>query len=178
MHSPPISRRTGGGKSTGDAMAEYEYKVVPAPTRGERAKGIKRPADRFANTLTRMMNDWSAEGWEYLRAETLPCEHRKGVLGGTTTIMQTMLVFRRARDAPAEPAAPAHLSATPESPPLRATPEPEDAPAPTPPLRARRDGADEAGEDTAAPEIPGQARHEAEDHTATDAPAPSGDERH
>ncbi len=79
----------------GILMTQYEYKVVPAPTRGERAKGVKGTPARFAHALTGVMNDLAADGWEYLRADTLPCEERSGLTGKSTTF-QNMLVFRRA----------------------------------------------------------------------------------
>ncbi|MDV4166829.1 DUF4177 domain-containing protein [Rhodovulum sp. FJ3] len=81
----------------------YEYKVVPAPHRGERAKGVKGTEARFALSLGNTINAQAAEGWEYVRAETLPCEERSGLTGKTTTFMN-MLVFRRAVEvaAPAE----------------------------------------------------------------------------
>jgi hypothetical protein len=41
------------------------------------------------------MNRLGAEGWEYLRADTLPCEERVGFTGRQTTF-QHMLIFRRA----------------------------------------------------------------------------------
>lgn len=72
----------------------FEYKVVPAPTRGKKAKGVKTAADRFAHALSEVMNELSAEGWEYLRTDTLPAEERHG-LTGRTTVFQNMLVFRR-----------------------------------------------------------------------------------
>lgn len=72
----------------------YEYKVVPAPRRGEKAKGAKSTADRFGVALAHAMNGLAAEGWEYLRAETLPCDERVG-LTGTATHFHHMLVFRR-----------------------------------------------------------------------------------
>lgn len=75
-------------------MTQYEYKVVPAPAQGMKAKGIKTPQDRFANALETTMNALAAKGWEYLRADTLPCEKRSGLTGKTTTF-QHMLVFRR-----------------------------------------------------------------------------------
>ena len=75
-------------------MHRYEYRVVPAPKRGEKAKRAKTTGDRFALALTHLMNDLGAEGWEYLRADTLPCEERVGLPGKTTTF-QNMLVFRR-----------------------------------------------------------------------------------
>lgn len=75
-------------------MAEFEYKVIPAPKRGVKAKGVKSVEDQFANALTTVMNDAAADGWEYQRTDTLPCEERSGLRGSTTTF-QNMLVFRR-----------------------------------------------------------------------------------
>lgn len=74
----------------------YEYKVIPAPTRGQKAKGIKAPEGRFANALEIEMNRLSAEGWEYLRADTLPHEERSGLTGSSTSY-RSVLVFRRAK---------------------------------------------------------------------------------
>jgi len=76
-------------------MPRYEYRVVPAPVRGEKARGLKTTADRFARAMTTLMNEMAVDGWEYLRAETLPCEERKGLTGKTVTD-QHVLVFRRA----------------------------------------------------------------------------------
>lgn len=73
----------------------FEYKVVPAPTRGKKAKGVKGTAGRFAQALSDVMNDLAADSWEYLRTDTLPAEERSG-LTGHTTVFQNMLVFRRA----------------------------------------------------------------------------------
>ena len=76
-------------------MQLYEYKVVPAPKRGQRGKGVKGTDGKFANALQLLMNEHGAEGWEYQRADTLPCEERTGLTGRTTTY-QNLLVFRRA----------------------------------------------------------------------------------
>ncbi len=82
----------------------YEYKVVPAPVRGLKAKGIKSAEDRFAHALETAMNELAGDGWEYLRADTLPCEQREGLMS-KTTVFQNMLVFRRAKkDVEAHPA--------------------------------------------------------------------------
>ena len=80
----------------------YEYKVIPAPARGLKAKGLKSPEDRFANALQTAMSEQAASGWEYLRADTLPSEQREGLIS-KTTVFQNMLVFRRikAADVPA-----------------------------------------------------------------------------
>jgi Domain of unknown function (DUF4177) len=75
-------------------MAQFEYKVVPAPVRGEKVRGAKTTQDRFAQALMTVMNDLGRDGWEYLRADTLPCEERVGFTGRQTTF-QHMLVFRR-----------------------------------------------------------------------------------
>lgn len=75
-------------------MQKFEYKVVPAPRRGEKSKAARTTPDRFALTLTLLMNDLGRDGWDYLRADTLPCEERVGFTGKATTF-QNMLVFRR-----------------------------------------------------------------------------------
>ncbi|MEN8894961.1 MAG: DUF4177 domain-containing protein [Yoonia sp.] len=76
-------------------MSQYEYKVVPAPTKGLKSKGVKTSQDRFANALETTINTLGADGWEYQRTDTLPCEERSGLTGRVTTF-QNMLVFRRA----------------------------------------------------------------------------------
>lgn len=76
-------------------MSQYEYKVVPAPKKGLKAKGIKSAENRYANALETAMNALGAEGWEYQRSETLPSEGRSGLTRRVTTF-QNMLVFRRA----------------------------------------------------------------------------------
>jgi hypothetical protein len=75
-------------------MQRFEYKVIPAPKRGEKARGVKTTEDRFAYALTNLMNQLGAEGWDYVRADALPCDERVG-LTGTKTTFQNMLVFRR-----------------------------------------------------------------------------------
>ncbi len=75
-------------------MTQFEYKVVPAPVRAEKVRGAKTVQDRFAATLQGVMNDLGRDGWEYLRADTLPVEERVGFTG-RQTVFQNMLVFRR-----------------------------------------------------------------------------------
>ena len=95
-------------------MQAFEYKAIPAPVRGTKAKGVKTTEDRFALSLTEAINEMAAEGWDYVRAETLPCEERKG-LTGTQTTFQNLLIFRRRTRDDAEPAAPPlQLTASPE----------------------------------------------------------------
>lgn len=85
-------------------MQRYEYKVLPAPRRGTKARDAKTTEDRFALTLTTLMNDLGRDGWEYQRAENLPCEERSGFTK-TKTTEQIMLVFRRTVPAGAVPVA-------------------------------------------------------------------------
>ncbi|WP_106744539.1 DUF4177 domain-containing protein [Yoonia maritima] len=89
----------------------YEYMVVPAPTRGVKAKGAKTAEDRFAIALETVMNKMAGDGWDYLRADTLPSEQREGLMG-KTTVYQNMLVFRRAKKAQ-RPKTPAPAVTTP-----------------------------------------------------------------
>lgn len=96
-------------------MPRYEYKVVPAPTKGLKGKGVKGPEARFSHALQELMNGLSGYGWEYQRAETLPSVERSG-LTGSSTEWRNILVFRRVQVSP--------LDAF----------EPELLPAPTPPV--------------------------------------------
>lgn len=75
-------------------MPHYEYIVVAAPEKAPRVKGLKGTA-RFAYALQEVMNELSQDGWEYYRAESLPDTERKGLIGGTETVMRNVLVFRR-----------------------------------------------------------------------------------
>lgn len=79
-------------------MQAYEYKVIPAPGRGDKERGLKTGAERFAHALSGLMNEMGRDGWEYWRAETLPCEERSG-LTSKTTVFHNLLVFRRPRGA-------------------------------------------------------------------------------
>jgi len=72
----------------------FEYSVVPAPKKGMKAKGIKTTEDRFAHALQQIMNEKGADGWDYVRTDTLPTEERQG-LTGRTTVYQNMMVFKR-----------------------------------------------------------------------------------
>jgi len=78
-------------------MPRYEYKVIPAPSKGQKAKGVKAPEARFALTVEELLNRMGADGWEYLRAELLPSDERSG-LTGTTVNWRNVLVFRRPKD--------------------------------------------------------------------------------
>ena len=75
-------------------MPGYEYKVVPAPRKGQKSKGLRTPEARFAYALQQLMNELATDGWEYQRAETLPSLERSG-LASSTKEWRHVLVFRR-----------------------------------------------------------------------------------
>lgn len=77
-------------------MAQYEYKVIPAPSKGEKAQGIKAPEARMANTVQALLNAQAAAGWEYMRTDTLPSDERHR-LTSTQTVNRTLMFFRRLR---------------------------------------------------------------------------------
>jgi hypothetical protein len=79
---------------TGLPMQLYEYLALPAPLRGQKIKGLKTPAERYAHEITTLLNELSSEGWEYCRSECLPSEERKG-LTGKTVVQNHLLIFRR-----------------------------------------------------------------------------------
>ena len=83
-------------------MPRYEYKVVPSPRTPKKTRGIRGDEARFAFTIEEAINASAAEGWEFMRSETLPCEHRGWFSRRTDT--QTLLVFRRGRTEIAEEA--------------------------------------------------------------------------
>jgi hypothetical protein len=91
-------------------MPRYEYKVVPAPTKGLKAKGLRTPEARFSNALQALMNTLGGDGWEYQRAETLPSVERSG-LTSSTTEWRHVLVFRRAVETQTEAFTPELLPA-------------------------------------------------------------------
>jgi len=82
-------------------MPKYEYKVVNAPTKGKKGKGVWGAEAKFANAVEVLMNQLGAEGWEYIRSDMLPLEERAG-LTKTTTVYKHLLVFRRRTGADTE----------------------------------------------------------------------------
>lgn len=76
-------------------MQQFEYKVIPAPDRGEKTRGAKTAGERYAQAMTSVLNRMAHEGWDYVRAEMLPSEERSG-LTRETTVYHNVLVFRRA----------------------------------------------------------------------------------
>lgn len=120
-------------------MPRHEYKVIPAPRRGTKSREAKTTEDRFALTLSNLMNELGRDGWEYVRSETLPTEERAGFMK-TRVVEQTMLIFRRtlggAGVGAAEPAAlrPVVAPVVAELPTPRLGPAVEPAPGPAPSL--------------------------------------------
>ncbi|MCI5096722.1 MAG: DUF4177 domain-containing protein [Rhodobacteraceae bacterium] len=117
-------------------MQRYEYKVVPAPHKGVKAKGVRSPEGRFANSIELQLNELAAEGWEFLRAELLPSEERSGLTGSTTN-WRNLLVFRRELAVTASAAAD-EVAADVQEPAPTSSPDPEPKPAPEAP-KAEKD---------------------------------------
>ncbi|WP_417743499.1 hypothetical protein [Salipiger sp.] len=140
-------------------MTQYQYKVVPAPAKGEKAPGVKAAEDRFARAIERLMNEMAADGWEFQRAELLPSEERSG-LTSSQTVWRNLLVFRR-------PAAVSTIEATEAEPTL--TPAAAAAPEDEVDLEGRRltSAADLAAPDRAEETADGGAQED------TDTPKPA-----
>lgn len=75
----------------------FEYHVIPAPAKGQKDKGAKTADARYAVALAQVLNAEAAQGWEFVRAEVLPCDERQG-LTGSKTVFVNVLVFRREVD--------------------------------------------------------------------------------
>lgn len=146
------------------ASDRYDYKVIPAPRRGHKEKGVKTPEGRFALALEHTLNDSAAEGWSFHRAETLPSEERAG-LTGTTTVFRSVLVFRRLRQTAAPAPAP---DASPAASPV--VPAPRKEPAVSRPATPAADTGLGALDDAA--------WSEARTETAPDSPSPDPAGRH
>jgi hypothetical protein len=105
-------------------MTHYDYKVIPAPKKVKRVKGVSGAEELFALTLTDSINEVARQGWEYVRAEHLPSEAPRGWLRAAVTGDQAVLVFRRPRESLAprlasvrtDPAADVALPPEPEAP--------------------------------------------------------------
>lgn len=77
-------------------MSVYEFKMIPAPERPARMKGLARGEDQFCATLTNVVNEMAADGWEYVRCEALPCSRSRWAFWARRTERQ-VFVFRRLR---------------------------------------------------------------------------------
>ena len=97
-------------------MERYEYKVVPAPEKAPKIRGLQGPA-RFAHTMESLMNDMGRDGWSYIRADTLPVEERSGFTSRQTHY-RNMLIFQRKVAAEPIVATPVIVHAVPQAAPL------------------------------------------------------------
>lgn len=82
----------------------FEYKVIPAPRRGQRTKTAKGTSGRFAYAMEVTLNELATDGWEYVRAESLPADERHGMMRKKVEEYHNVLIFRRATNATEEPA--------------------------------------------------------------------------
>jgi hypothetical protein len=113
-------------------MPRYEYKLVPAPEKATKHKGLKGAAN-FAATLEDVLNELGADGWHYLRIDTLPQQERSGLASKTTTY-RNLLVFQRELPEPDPVDTPASVPERRLSPVLAERARPD----PPPPLRRTR----------------------------------------
>lgn len=79
-------------------MTGYDYKVVPAPRRARKVKGVKNADELIAMTLADAINEVARQGWEYVRTESLVAEGPAGWFRRATAADHTVMVFRRARE--------------------------------------------------------------------------------
>lgn len=77
-------------------MSDHEYRVRPAPDQAVKTR--EKDDDPYARALSDILNTEARQGWEFVRAETLPMKERAG-LTGTRMGFRTLLVFRRPRPA-------------------------------------------------------------------------------
>ncbi len=120
---------------------KYEYKVIPAPKKAGKVKGLKRGEDKFAASLAAIMNELGAQGWEYQRTDTLPVESRAGLTSHTTTF-RNMLIFRRPINDLDEEVKVEKVAEMPEKP----APAPVPGPVPAPVIKAPVAQPEAAGE--------------------------------
>lgn len=92
-------------------MPEFEYKVITAPRKAEKVKGIRNGDERFAHTITNIINTLAEEGWEYLRAESLPVDEKASMMGKVVEKYLSLLVFRREKAAEQETPQEIHVEA-------------------------------------------------------------------
>jgi hypothetical protein len=79
-------------------MTVYDYRVVPAPKKLKKVKGLKSTSELFAATLAEAINAVARDGWEYVRSESLSASVEGGLLRRGAEVTETVLIFRRARE--------------------------------------------------------------------------------
>ncbi|MCH2075305.1 MAG: DUF4177 domain-containing protein [Rhodobacteraceae bacterium] len=81
-------------------MDKYQYRVVPTPVKTKGHSSARDGGESFAQTIETTMNELGAEGWHYVRADTMPAEERVG-FASKHTVYQNVLIFRRRIPGPA-----------------------------------------------------------------------------
>lgn len=79
-------------------MTYYDYKVVPAPKRVKKIKGISAAPDLFALTLTEAINEVARQGWEYYCSESITVQAPGGWFKRGAIEEQVVLIFRKPRE--------------------------------------------------------------------------------
>ena len=76
----------------------YEYKIVGAPEKGKRKRGMRRRSDRVAAAFADIIKSEAVDGWEYLRTDLLPIIEGAGWFRRGREVNRAVMVFRRMRD--------------------------------------------------------------------------------
>jgi hypothetical protein len=79
-------------------MPYFDYKVVPAPRRMKKVRGVKTSDELFALTLAEAINEHARQGWEYVRAENLSAEEPAGWFRRGKADFHSVLIFRQSRE--------------------------------------------------------------------------------
>lgn len=79
-------------------MSYYDYKIVPAPKKAKKIKGVSGSGELFALTLNEAINEIARQGWEYYCSETLTAQTPGGWFKRAVTEEQVVLVFRKPRE--------------------------------------------------------------------------------
>lgn len=80
-------------------MTQYDYKVVPAPRKLKRIRGVNSAGELCAATMAETLNAVARDGWEYLRADQVSAAQEGGWFRRGTEVVETVLIFRRRHDA-------------------------------------------------------------------------------
>ena len=76
-------------------MKGIEYKVVPAPRKAKPRKGARGKPEALARAMEELIKKEAGAGWEYLRADLIPCEERRSFFSRPIEMHRAMLVFRK-----------------------------------------------------------------------------------
>lgn len=76
-------------------MAEFKYKTVAAPRRVKKARGVKGAEAQLAHNIGEIIAREAVDGWEYLRADSLPIEEGGGMFSRPHVSWRAVLIFRR-----------------------------------------------------------------------------------